>query len=207
MIKNRAYLLMMAAALLFTVAACGSESTRVNPRDDEEDPIKSSSPYSSDVFDVADAIISQLRKKHVLEDFRARYDDAPIVAVIRPQNDTRFPEVTTVFQEHLVHELMDKMDRSQVRFSQRDSDVQKSISEEKTAKESGERTDRTGRRTKLGADYFLKAKFSGLSMTDGHDESDTIFYKFQLIDTETDELIFDGEMAIKRVAEKHALYR
>ncbi len=190
-----------------SVTACGNESTRVDPKDDEEDPIQSSGPYSSDLIEVTNEVVAQFKKKKISENFRARYNDAPIIAVIRPQNDTRFPEVTQIFQENLVAELLDRTERTEVRFSQRDSDVQAEIAKEKEAKETGDRTDRTGRRTKLGADYFLKAKFSTLSVTDGEYESDTILYTFELIDTETDELVFKGKHLIKRVSEKSAVYR
>jgi hypothetical protein len=44
-------------------------------------------------------------------------------------------------------------------------------------------------------------------MTDGEYEDDTILYTFELIDTETDELIFKGGHKIRRVSEKSAVYR
>lgn len=207
MTRTTLWTMVAALFLTFSVAACGNESTRVDPKDDEEDPIQSSGPYSSDLIEVTDEIIAQFKKQKISENFRARYNDAPIIAVIRPQNDTRFPEVTQIFQENLVAELLGKTTRQECRFSQRDSDVQAEIAREKGEKETGERTDRTGRRTKLGADYFLKAKFSTLSVTDGEYESDTILYTFELIDTETDELIFKGKHLIKRVSEKSAVYR
>lgn len=207
MTKTTLWSLLALLFLSMTVTACGKDSTRVDPKDDEEDPIQSSGPYSSDLLEVTDKIIEQFKKQKISENFRARYNDAPIIAVIRPQNDTRFPEVTQIFQENLVAELLGRTSRQEVRFSQRDSDVQAEIAREKGEKEGGERTDRTGRRTKLGADYFLKAKFSTLSMTDGEYESDSILYTFELIDTETDELIFKGKHLIKRVSSKSAVYR
>lgn len=195
----------------FVAAASGvgtgcRQSTREDLDDDEVGP-ESSGPYSMDLLEVTDEISDQVKKQKISERFIKKYGDAPIIAVIAPQNDTRFPEVTQIFQENLVAELMDRYTRDELRFSQRDSDVQESIASEKEEKESGERTDRTGRRTKLGADYFLKAKFSTLSMTDGEYEDDTILYTFELIDTETDELIFKGRHLIRRVSEKSAVYR
>jgi len=197
--------------LSFVVAASGAgtgcrQSTREDLEDDEVGP-ESSGPYAADLLEVTDAIADQIKKQKITERFIAKWGDAPIIAVIRPQNDTRFPEVSQIFQEDLVVELMDRYTRDELRFSQRDSDVQEAVASEKEAKESGERTDRTGRRTKLGADYFLKAKFSTLSMTDGEYEDDTILYTFELIDTETDELIFKGGHKIRRVSEKSAVYR
>jgi hypothetical protein len=182
------------------------QSTRVDLDDDEVGP-ESSGPYTRDLNEVTDEISNQIKKQKVVERFLAKWNDAPIIAVIRPQNDTRFPEVSQIFQEDLLVELMDRYTRDELRFSQRDSDVQTAVEAEKEAKETGERTDRTGRRTKLGADYFLKAKFSTLSMTDGEYEDDTILYTFELIDTETDELIFKGGHKIRRVSEKSAVYR
>lgn len=195
----------------FVVAASGfgtgcRQSTRVDVEDDEEGP-ESSGPYGRDLVEVTEVIADKMEEQKIAERFIAKYGEAPIIAVIRPQNDTRFPEVSQVFQEDLLVELMDRYTRDELRFSQRDSDVQDAVDSEKEAKEGGERTDRTGRRTKLGADYFLKAKFSTLSMTDGEYEDDMILYTFELIDTETDELIFKGGHKIRRVSEKSAVYR
>ena len=195
----------------FVAAASGvgtgcRQSTRQDLEDDEVGP-ESSGPYSADLLEVTDSIADQIDKQKISKRFIAKYGDAPIIAVIRPQNDTRFPEVSQIFQEDLLVELMDRYTRDEMRFSQRDSDVQEAVASEKEEKEAGERTDRTGRRTKLGADYFLKAKFSTLSMTDGEYEDDTILYTFELIDTETDELIFKGGHKIRRVSEKSAVYR
>ena len=201
-----ALLLLVAFGLSIYGTGCGS-STRISVTDDDEDETESSGPYSSDLVEVTDEIVNQIKRQRVVEDFHARWDDAPIIAVIRPQNDTRFPEVTQIFQENLVAELMERFPRRDLRFSQRDSDVQAEISEEKGEKESGERTDRTGRRKRLGADFFLKAKFSALSKSDGEWETDTILYSFELIDTETDELLFKGRHLIKRASEKSAVYR
>ncbi|MBZ0135638.1 MAG: penicillin-binding protein activator LpoB [Planctomycetes bacterium] len=205
------HFLIILLMLGFVAAASGygtgcRQSTREDLDDDEVGP-ESSGPYSMDLLEVTDEIASQMEKQKITERFIAKYGEAPIIAVIRPQNDTRFPEVSQIFQEDLVVELMDRYTRDEMRFSQRDSDVQDAVAAEKEAKEGGERTDRTGRRTKLGADYFLKAKFSTLSMTDGEYEDDTILYTFELIDTETDELIFKGGHKIRRVSEKSAVYR
>lgn len=200
---------MIILLMLGFVAAANTgckQSTSVDVEDDEEGP-ESSGPYGRDLVEVTETIADMMEKQKISERFIAKYGDAPIIAVIRPQNDTRFPEVSQIFQEDLLVELMDRYTRDELRFSQRDSDVQEAVDAEKEAKEGGERTDRTGRRTKLGADYFLKAKFSTLSMTDGEYEDDTILYTFELIDTETDELIFKGGHKIRRVSEKSAVYR
>jgi hypothetical protein len=44
-------------------------------------------------------------------------------------------------------------------------------------------------------------------VTDGREEEDTVKYSYELIDTETDELIFKGAMDIRRVAGASAVYR
>jgi hypothetical protein len=197
----------LAFTLLLSLAACGGGSTRVDPKEDDEDPIESSGPYSSDLIEVTNMIVDQFKRKKVSENFVAEYKSAPIVAVIRPQNDTRFPEVTQIFQENLISELLDRTSRKELRFVNRDSDVLDEVAKEKALKEAGELTDRTGRRTKYGADMFLKAKFSTLSMTDGEYESDSILYTFELIDPETTEILFKGKHLIKRVSSKSAAYR
>ncbi len=199
-------LLVLFSFSALTTTGCGRQSTRVDIKDDEEGP-ESSGPYSADLVEVTDMMVEKLKKQKISENFQAKYKEPPIIAIIRPQNDTRFPEVTQIFQEDLLTAMMEKFTREQFRFSQRDSDVQTAVASEKEAKEAGERTDRTGRKTKLGADYFMKAKFSTLSMTDGKLEDDTILYTFELIDTETDELIFKGGHKIRRVSSKSAVYR
>ncbi|MBX3474426.1 MAG: hypothetical protein KF754_08590 [Planctomycetes bacterium] len=206
--------ILLAVLFMFTfttVASTGAtgcrQSTREDIKDDEVGP-ESSGPYAADLVEVTDVMVDKLKKQKISENFKARYKgEPPIIAIIRPQNDTRFPEVTQIFQEDLLTAMMERFTREQFRFSQRDSDVQSAIASEKEAKEAGERTDRTGRRTKLGADYFMKAKFSTLSMTDGQYEDDTILYTYELIDTETDELIFKGGHKIRRVSKKSAVYR
>lgn len=203
-----ALLFMFSFVSLASTGATGcQQSTREDVEDDEVGP-ESSGPYGRDLVEVTDIMVEKLKKQKISENFKAKYKgEAPIIAVIRAQNDTRFPEVTQIFQEDLVTAMMERFTREQYRFSQRDSDVQAAIADEKEAKEAGERTDRTGRKTKLGADFFLKAKFSTLSMTDGEYEDDTILYTYELIDTETDELIFKGGHKIRRVSEKSAVYR
>jgi hypothetical protein len=181
-------------------------STRESVHDDREGPERSG-PYASDVKEVTAKVINQLKKEKVLDAFRNKYKEPPIVALIRPKNETRFVEVVDFFQEDMLTALMENFNREQIRFSTRDSDVQESIGTEKEAKEAGERTDRTGRKTKLGADYFLRARFSAISVTDGREEEDTVKYSYELIDTETDELIFKGAMDIRRVAGASAVYR
>ncbi|MBE7490515.1 MAG: hypothetical protein HS108_01950 [Planctomycetes bacterium] len=209
--KMRILLAMLFLFTFCTLASTGAtgcrQSTREDLKDDEVGP-ESSGPYAADLLEVTDVIVDKLKKQKISENFKAKYKgEPPIIAIIRPQNDTRFPEVTQIFQEDLLTAMMERFTRDQYRFSQRDSDVQSAIASEKEAKEAGERTDRTGRRTKLGADYFMKAKFSTLSMTDGQYEDDTILYTYELIDTETDELIFKGGHKIRRVSKKSAVYR
>lgn len=200
-------LLMLSFVAMSASGATGCrQSTRQDLGDDEVGPV-SSGPYAADLVEVTNVIVAKLKQQKISESFKAQYNEPPIIAVIRAQNDTRFTEITQIFQEDLVTAMMESFTRDQYRFSQRDSDVQSAVMSEKEMKEAGDRTDRTGRRTRLGADYFLKAKFSTLSMTDGEYEDDTILYTYELIDTETDELIFKGGHKIRRVSSKSAVYR
>lgn len=208
---NTRMLLAALAMVTFTAfASTGStgcrDSTKVDLNNDEVGP-EDSGPYTRDLIEVTKVMVDKLKKQKISESFKAKYKEPPIIAVIRAQNDTRFTEITQIFQEDLTTAMMETFTREEYRFSQRDADVQAAIMSEKEAKEASERTDRTGRRTKLGADYFLKAKFSTLSKTDGEYEDDTILYTYELIDTETDELIFKGGHKIRRVSEKSAVYR
>src|SRR5690606_32446175 len=76
--------------LSFVVAASGAgtgcrQSTREDLEDDEVGP-ESSGPYAADLLEVTDEIADQIKKQKITERFIAKWGDAPIVAVIRPQN-------------------------------------------------------------------------------------------------------------------------
>jgi hypothetical protein len=195
----------------FVVAASGygtgcRQSTREDIHDDEVGP-ESSGPYAADVKETTREIIAQLKKQKVIDRYLSKYGEPPIIALITPQNDTTYVEVTQFFQEDLLSALMREWTRDELRVAQRDPDVLDAIEKEKLMKEAGELTDRTGRRTRLGADYFLKAKFSQLGMTDGRTTDDTLKYSYELIDPEIGELIFKGEHDIRRVSEARVVYR
>jgi hypothetical protein len=94
-----------------------------------------------------------------------------------------------------------------MRFVQRDSETLSEIEKEKLDKEAGEVTDRTGRRTRLGADFFIRAEFVALSRSDGKEEDDAIKYTYQFIDTETSEVLFRSSHDIRRVSSRKVIYR
>ena len=199
------WMMVLLVGFTFAVTAC-SNSTRRDVEDDEEG-LESSGPYAADVKEVTREIIEKLKQQKVFARYTAKYGEPPIICLIRPQNDTTYPEVTQFFQEDLLTALMDEWTRDEMRFAQRDEDVLEAIEKEKEMKETGEVTDRTGRRTRLGADYFLKAKFSQLGMTDGETTDDTLKYSYELIDPETSEMMFKGSHDIRRVSTASVVYR
>lgn len=183
-----------------------NQSTRRDVRDDEEG-LESSGPYAADVKETTEEIIGQLKKQKVIDRYIKKYGEAPILCLITPQNDTTYPEVTAFFQEDMLTALMAEWTRDELRVAQRDDDVLEAIAKEKESKESGEVTDRTGRRTRLGADFFLKAKFTQLGMTDGETTDDTLKYSYEVIDPETSEILFKGSHDIRRVSDANVVYR
>jgi penicillin-binding protein activator len=196
----------LGTSMLTTGCKSSSGSTRVDVRDDTKGP-RGSGPYAADAREVTEMIVSELRRQQVLEDFQAEFGEAPIVVLLRPRNQTRFPEVTQFFQQDFVNELMATYTRREVRFVVRDEYVLSEIAEEEAAKEAGELTDRRGRRTRLGVDYFVRANFVALSRTDGRQDDDTILYTYEFIDAATSELVFSGGHHIRRVSERSAVYR
>jgi len=208
--KIRLLFSLLAMCLFVSAASTGGtgcqQSTRELLDDDEVGP-ESSGPYAADLVEVTNVIVGKLKEQKISEKFVAKYNEAPIIAVLRGENDTRFPEISRVFQEDLLNAMVERFTREQYRFSNRTKIAQEAIMSEKEQKEAGERTDRTGRKTKLGADYFLRAIFASLSMTDGKDEDDTILYSYELTDTETDEIVFRGGHKIRRVSGRSAVYR
>jgi len=197
--------------LSFVITASGistgcNQSTRRDVEDDEEG-VESSGPYAADVKEVTREVIEKLKKQKVIDRYIKKYGEPPILCLIRPQNDTTYPEVTGFFQEDMLTALLDEWTRDELRVAEREPDVLEAIAAEKEMKESGEVTDRTGRRTRLGADYFLKAQFTQLGMTDGETTDDTIKYSYELIDPETSEILFKGSHDIRRVSEATVVYR
>jgi hypothetical protein len=195
----------------FVVTASGlgtgcQQSTRVDVEDDEEGPA-GSGPYAGDAKEVTEKIVSEVKRQRVIEDFKAQYKEPPIVWVIRPVNKTRFVEVTDYFVADLMTALQETFPRSDMRFVQRDSETLSEIEKEKLDKEAGEVTDRTGRRTRLGADFFIRAEFVALSRSDGKEEDDAIKYTYQFIDTETSEVLFRSSHDIRRVSSRKVIYR
>jgi len=184
----------------------GSKSTRVDVRDDTKGP-QTSGPYAADAKEVTETIVRQLRRQQVLEDFQQQWGEPPILVLLRPRNNTRFPEVTEFFQMDFRNALMNEFTRRELRIAMRDTYVLEEIADEKADKEAGEVTDRSGRRTRLGADFFIRANFVALSVTDGRQDDDTIKYTFEFVDAETSELLFAGEHDIRRVSSKSAVYR
>ncbi|MBK8208344.1 MAG: hypothetical protein IPK87_16335 [Planctomycetes bacterium] len=182
------------------------QSTKVDVEDDEEG-VEHSGPYAADAKEVTAYIVKEVKRQKLIENFKADYKEPPIVALITPTNNTRFPEITEYFQEDLLTALNEVFTRDQMRFVIRESEVLSEVEREKIEKEAGEYTDRTGRRTKLGADYFLRAKFTSLSVTDGETSDDTVKYSYEFIDTETSELIFKSSRDIRRVSDTNAVYR
>lgn len=195
---------------LMLLSACGSsggKSTRVDVRDDTKGPQRSG-PYAGDAKEVSEHMVQQIRRQQVVEDYKARWnDEPPIVVMIRPTNNTRFVEVTTFFTEDLLSELMESFTRRDIRFVDRRTQTLAEIEAEKAAKDAGEVTDRSGRRTRLGVDFFITAQFDALSATDGSQDDDTVKYTYQFVDAETSEVMFRSSYDIRRVSQKSAVYR
>lgn len=206
--RNTLFIMMLLGLFVAasTVTTGCRQSTRADVGDDEAGP-ESSGPYAADVKEVTREIIKQLKRQQVLEKFRAEHGEAPIVALTTPENKTRFPEVTSFFQQDLLSALSREFTREEIRFRDPSSVTRDAAAGEREGKEAGELTDRTGPRTTIGADYLLGATFLTLSMTDGHMEDDTIKYTYRLTDATNRELIFQGEHDIRRVSSASVVYR
>lgn len=200
-------LLVLGFVMAASTAGTGcKQSTRVDVEDDEEGPA-GSGPYAGDAKEVSAKIVSEVKRQRVIEDYKAQWKEPPIVYVIKPENDTRFVEVTKYFVEDLISALVERFPRSEMRFVDRSTDTLETIAKEKADKEAGEVTDRSGRRTRLGADFLLKAQFVALSRTDGKEEDDAVKYTYQFVDAETSEIMFRASHDIRRVSSRKVIYR
>lgn len=206
--RTATVVLMMLAFL--AVSACGSgssRSTRVGVGDDTKGPQRTAG-YAGDAKEVSAHMLQQLKRQQVIENYKAKWNnEPPIVFMVRPVNNTRFVEMAQFFVEDLVSEFFEGFTREDLRFTDRSTQTLAEIEAEKAAKEAGEVTDRSGRRTRLGADFIITARFDALSATDGRQDDDTIKYTYQFVDAETSEVMFRSSYDIRRVSSKAAAYR
>lgn len=189
-------LMLVLASGLFA-AGCSRQSAYVNP--DEPDKLGGTGIDSGDVRSVAQVMSRDLLNSPAIANAPAR----PIIGLLPTENETRFPVDTDIITQAMRDSLM-QFAGDRARFVQRER--RQAIEAERASKRSGDLT-ANGQGTKLGVDYFLTGRLKSISKSVGGKVSDYIYYSFELIDAETEEVVWAKGYDVKKVGERGVLYR
>ncbi|MCK4883122.1 MAG: penicillin-binding protein activator LpoB [Spirochaetes bacterium] len=133
----------------------------------------------------------------------ANAEGAPRVALLPVKNSTRFIINKDIFTKKIRIEL-NRNATGKVRFLARER--LDAILKEREAKREGLFT--SSKEGDLqGVDFYLTGELEGLSKATGGHRSDYILMSFQLIDTETSEIIWEDAYEIKRVGVTGVVYQ
>jgi len=125
----------------------------------------------------------------------ARADGLPRIALLPVKNSTRFVINKDIFTKKIRIEL-NKNAGGQVRFLARERI--EDIIKEREAKREGLFTS-SKEADMLGVDFYLTGEISGLSKAIKGHRSDYFLLSFQLIDTETSDIIWEDAYEVKKV--------
>ncbi|MBF0217779.1 MAG: penicillin-binding protein activator LpoB [Candidatus Omnitrophica bacterium] len=187
----------MCAAIMFGVLASGcasemtipSRTTRVMP--DEEDRLGGTGIESTDVLAASRKMAESIL--NVPEIVKAQ--GLPRIAVLAVRNSSRFVIDQDIFTTKIRAEL-NKNARDKVRFLAREriDDILK----EREAKRQGLVT-ASKEADLLGVDFYLTGEIKGIAKATMGSRSDYILMVFQLIDTETSDIVWEDSYEVKRV--------
>lgn len=185
---------LVAGMLLF---GCAPSVTYVNP--DEPDRLGGTGIDSQEVRTVVEEMARDLVGVWVIADAEVR----PTVAVLPVENDTAFRIDTRLFTRQLRNMLI-RNASEKVRFVQRDR--MDDVLAERAAKREGTISSTTAKQV-AGVDYFLTGTFMGLHKSAGGERSDYIVYSFELIDSESTEVVWAKDYDVKKVGKRGVVYR
>ncbi|MCF7975772.1 MAG: penicillin-binding protein activator LpoB [Phycisphaerae bacterium] len=130
-------------------------------------------------------------------------DGMPRIALLPVKNNTRFVISKDIFTQKIRIEL-NRNAQGKVRFLARDR--MEDILQERDDKREG-LTSANKIVSVMGADFFLTGELTGLAKASGGNRSDYILMSFQLIDTETSDIIWEDAYEIKRVGVTGTVYQ
>ncbi|MGH7162534.1 MAG: hypothetical protein ACREID_03540 [Planctomycetota bacterium] len=190
-----------AIALSLLVAACGSNKTkRVDIADDDE--IMGTGLESADVESIGTLAedlmaVPQLTGPQV--------DGTPTIAIFPVRNDTSQDFDAENLVRRIRAQLVNKA-RGKVAFVTRNERDLAMIEKERQEKRAGEYTS-SKQETKTGADFYLTGVASSLSKVGRGMESNAIWIDFQLVDSETGDIVWENGYKTKKVGEAGVIYR
>lgn len=180
-----------------TLTTVPSRTTSILP--DEDDHLGGTGIESTDVRTVARKMAESILDIPEITNARG----VPRIALLPVKNSTRFIIEKDIFTKKIRIEL-NKNAAGKVRFLAREriEDVLK----EREAKREGLFT-ASKDSDLLGLDFYLTGELVGLSKaTSGH-RSDYILMSFQLIDTETSDIVWEDAYEVKRVGRTGVAYQ
>jgi len=136
----------------------------------------------------------------------ARATTPPRIALLPVSNNTRFPVNSNIFLSLLKARLNSEAPGKVIFLSR---DKIEAVQAERELKRQGAVEGNPSRMTRApkGADFFLTASFDGMSQASAGATSDYILYTYKLIDTETDEEVFEEYEQIKKEGMDNVIYR
>jgi PBP1b-binding outer membrane lipoprotein LpoB len=200
-----------AAASLAALALAGCASSGVkNPsgvgvtemRPDERGFVAGTGVESQDIVTVTDKIARDVVSIPEI----ANAQGIPRVILDPVVNNTRFPINKDIFLDRIRGQLNEKS-RNKVRFLARENMA--ALERERTMKQSGQVTSTSNPNVQefKGADFILTGKLDGATTKTSAGTSDYILYSFQLIDTRTSDIVYEGQYEIKKQGLEDAAYR
>jgi hypothetical protein len=130
--------------------------------------------------------------------------EAPRIAVLPVENQTRFRVDPKLLQNKLVKELVGQA-KGRFLFLARDSEA--AVMEERAKKEGGLYDSENKTAAMAGADYLLKGEMRALSKATRDGNSDYIVYTFQLIDASNGGILWMSDYETKKAGETGVVYQ
>jgi penicillin-binding protein activator len=191
----------VACVLALAIAGCAgpdkSHTRTIMP--DQDDGIGGTGVESTDVRTASRTMAAALLELPEI----AKAAQPPTVALLPVKNSTRFVFNKDILTRKIRIELNEQA-RGKIRFLARERLDE--VMDERAAKRDKFFEGKAGG-SLLGADYYLTGELMGLSKATQGDRSDYIIMSFQLIDTETSEILWESDYEVKRVGEAGVVYQ
>jgi len=172
-----------------TTAPTRSYSTSISP--DEDDRLGGTGIESTDIRTAARKMAESILEVPEI----SQTDGVPRITLLPVVNNTRFIINQDIFTKKIRIDL-NKNSQGKMRFLARDRI--KAIEKERAEKRDG--TFAASKATDmLGVDFFLTGELNALSKASEGSRSDYILMSFQLIDSETSDIIWEDAYEVKRV--------
>ena len=172
-----------------TTAPTRSYSTSISP--DEDDRLGGTGIESTDIRTAARKMAESILEVPEI----SQTDGVPRITLLPVVNNTRFIINQDIFTKKIRIDL-NKNSQGKMRFLARDRI--KAIEKERAEKRDGTFT-ASKATDMLGVDFFLTGELNALSKASEGSRSDYILMSFQLIDSETSDIIWEDAYEVKRV--------